>query len=773
MRDELRALQDPAAPPSQVAALERTIRGAFQKGLFEGTLETRVAVLDGDGAVQVPVLDVQASIQRVAVNGVATSLRRVGRFYSVELPSAGTYTISVGFLWGEEQDRFARRLRFNLPPAGPTRLNIQIPEVGIDPSLVGGAITDAPESGASTRITGQLDASGEVNLAWRRRLAQDDEDGRMVGTLLATATVREAFVEGLAVVNLDVQEGAVSQATLSLPARTEVLSLEGPSVLQWFDNADAPGTIVILFRYLLDSETKFTVRYQSPLDPQDSGVTLPVPTALNGEAMTGHLGVRGPAGFEVDVQGVENAEALTLRDLPPDLTDLTSTPLRFGFRFDANPTIRVGIRRLNDVELTTSVIDDLQASTVALEDGAQITKLRLRMRNNTRQYLKISLPEDATLSHCLLDGSPVRPAVAGDGALLIPMRQSDRRERKHQVQPGQTLSELANYYYSSPEAWPLIVQANRYVLTGPENFTPGMELVIPFRDASIQESTFVVEVAYKQRRDRMGFVGYRELVLPRFDISALKATWHLYLPKRFTPLRFSSNLSQYSAIRYDALTRIRQFLNLVFRVDYAWAGGGGGRYQSILEQRRTIYREESKRRQRSEGVTTSFPLVGKRYRFKRVLLGDQQANIQVAFIDAASKPYIRWAVFALIFIFAFRASSNPSRREWALFAGAVALALAVGYFILGVNRKVLWAVDAALLVVLARAYGATLWQLALDWIADPLAWLSSVRLRNAFILAGLCLIAFVVVHLPLLSSSIALMILATLWWRSRRGLVHE
>ncbi|MEL6544600.1 MAG: hypothetical protein AAFQ82_08230, partial [Myxococcota bacterium] len=604
-----------------------------------------------------------------------------------------------------------------------------------------------------------------VNLAWRRRLEHNEGGGRVVGSVIATATVREAFVEGLALIQLDVQEGAVAQATLSLPPGAEVLELDGPAVLQWFDDAQTPGNIVVLFRYLLDTKSQLTVRYQSPLDPADAGVTLPVPHSLNEQPMTGHLGVRGPAGFEVDVEDTVDATQLTLRDLPSELTDLTSTPLRFGFRFENPPRIKVKIRRLGDVELTTSVIDNLQASTVALEDGAEITKIRLRMRNNTRQYLTITLPDEATLSHCLLDGSPVRPAVAKDGALLIPMRQSDRRERTHLVQSGQTLSELANYYYSSPEAWPLIVEANRYVLTGPENFAPGMELKIPFRDAAIQESTFVVELAYKQKGASMGFFGARSMELPRFDVSTLKATWHLYLPNRFTPLTFSSNLSQYSAIRYDVLTRIGQFLNAVFRVDNAWAGGS---YKSILEQRKSIYREESRRRGSGEGVTTAFPLVGDRYRFRRLLLGDQQAQLHVTFVDSRSRPFVRWTVFVLVFILGFRALSDPrSPRRWIQLALGVALSVAVGYFILGVNRKVLWALDAALITILARSYGATFWKSTLEWLSDPLAWLRSIRVRSVFVLGLACVVAFIVVQLPLLTSTIGLLLLLTLWWRAR------
>ncbi|MEL6547116.1 MAG: hypothetical protein AAFQ82_20990, partial [Myxococcota bacterium] len=174
MRDELRALREPGAPPAEVAALERTVRGEFRKGLFEGTLETRVEVLDADQPVRVPVLDVGASIQTVTVNGVATSLRREGAFYSVELASPGTNTIRVRFLWGEEQDRFARRLRFSLPAAGPTRLDVLIPETEIDADLQGGALLDSRESGTNTRIIGQLDAVATVNLAWRRRLEHNE-----------------------------------------------------------------------------------------------------------------------------------------------------------------------------------------------------------------------------------------------------------------------------------------------------------------------------------------------------------------------------------------------------------------------------------------------------------------------------------------------------------------------------------------------------------------------------------------------------------------------
>lgn len=50
--------------------------------------------------------------------------------------------------------------------------------------------------------------------------------------------------------------------------------------------------------------------------------------------------------------------------------------------------------------------------------------------------------------------------------------------RFHIVRPGQTLSDIARQYYSSPDQWRRILRANPQI-ENPDLLTPGMKLTIP------------------------------------------------------------------------------------------------------------------------------------------------------------------------------------------------------------------------------------------------------------------------------------------------------
>ncbi len=51
--------------------------------------------------------------------------------------------------------------------------------------------------------------------------------------------------------------------------------------------------------------------------------------------------------------------------------------------------------------------------------------------------------------------------------------------RTHVVQPGQTLSHIAQEYYGSATQWRKIAEANKTVLPDPDRVRPGMRLKIP------------------------------------------------------------------------------------------------------------------------------------------------------------------------------------------------------------------------------------------------------------------------------------------------------
>lgn len=800
---ELEAAAVRPTSPVPVLQVDRSVVGSFRRGVLAATLDTRFEVAAAAGHVRVPVLDADTSIRRVLLDGRETSLLREGDMYTVGVDGGGAHRVVVEFVQGHEDDRFARRLAFRLPASGPTRVEVQVPELDIDASLAQGAITSVQAVGGGTRIVGHLDGRGTLDLSWKRRLHQAEagvEPGavpvRSEARLDALFTLHEALVRGVVVVDLSVLEGEADRLDLVVPAEVEVVDVTGDAVLQWRTEQgrtdgqpDGTGRLSILLRYLVDDQAQVRVHFQFPVDlagvapaagapaggapAAGAPVVLRLPRPVDGVPTEGAIGVQGPAGLQVEVDSAGGAEALTLRDLPPELTELTQSPLLLGFRFarapaEAVPEIGLSLLRTEEVELTSTIVDDLQASTVLLEDGTEITKLRLRLRNNTRQYLAATLPAGAVLTHAFIDGQGLRPALSDPArpeALLLPLRQSERMDGQgltYQVQPGDTLSGIAAAFLSGPGQWTELLAANADQLGSAWDLEPGQVLRIPSAGSgSLRESSFVIELAYKVQGEGLGPLGGRRVTLPELDVDTVALTWHLYLPDALEPLRFRANLTQTSNIRYDPFRRLRHFLGDALRIRSAWAGGG--EYSSILSQRKAIYREENLRRQGGQEVTSSFPYVGRRTAFSRILSGRERPEIGVLYVDRDALPPLRvGALLAGFGLLSWALRAPADRRRWLLGALGLSVVLVLAHLVMGMHRRLLWGLDLALLLDLARTHGGALLRVLGGRLSSPGALLDALSWRNLAAILTLALGLLVLGTFPLLLSSVAFVALVAL-----------
>ena len=770
---ELSRPHEPTLLQGDVAYLSRRVEGRFDEGLFSGRLTLQVEVI-GDGPARVAVIDDDAAIGAVALDGKATALvkdrsgnKRMFRLYDV---APGRHTIELSFHVGSQTRRFNSRLKFRLPDGGATSFAIRVGERFIEPSLKFGVISASRDDGGGTLVEGHV--GGFLDLAWKSRPSTETGptvDAKLRANQSTVLSISEALVTGTSVVDLDVLDGETDRIMLTLPDELEVLRVEGDEVLQW---QTSPGALAVLLRHLIDDRTTLTITFQSPVTSDGDGVqrlslAIPSPNA----PLSGVVGVRGPTGLSVKPVSVERAEELGPRELPEALTSMAATPVLFGFRYEQlsheqTPEVIIEVKRQEELELTSTLIDELQASTVILEDGRELTKMKLRIRNNARQYLGLRLPNDAVLTHSLIDGRQIRPAVS-DVGLMFPLRRSERvgAKRTHIVRPGETLSDVANLYYSDPSAWTRIFQVNRDKIGAGHELERGDELRIPQQDHA-QESSFIVEVAYERGAGDLGHAGRRALTLPVPDVDTVRAVWHVYVPRSHRALSWSGNLTQVSRVAYDPFRRLKFFLQEALSVKEAFAGD---KYKNILSTRRKLYREESTARADSDVVLTSFPLVGERYRFRRLLLGREQPSLSVAYARTSYVDAARWGALIAAFALLLWALLGVRRvARWSVAAVGVAGLLVVAHHVRGVNQRIVWAADLALLVAIIKTQWPALktWSKAL--LRRPWTLIESLSAKRWLTLAASCWLIGVMLDYPMLLSLAALAGLAAGWWLSTR-----
>ncbi|MCK6546741.1 LysM peptidoglycan-binding domain-containing protein, partial [Myxococcota bacterium] len=721
---ELAALRRVPPPPIGHAIAERSLELAFQRGVLSGTLSVVVDVFSADAPAIVPLVDAESSLSSVSVDGARAVALRSDEHYAVVIDAPGRHAIRVSFARGREETRFSRAFSLPLPPAPVTRFSLSLPEKGLDVDVAGGVVFDARPSERGTRVEGALDSRGALSVRWQPRLGQVRTAARSLEVeSLALATIAEEVVRTKTALRYRVTSGETDRLELAVPEAVEVVHVGGDAVLQWFTEpapaAGASKKLVVLLRHLVDGDVSCVVTAELPKVRVDAA-SLAFLTPIDATLREGWVAVEGREGFEVRPARADGASEVGTREVPSALSALSDKPLLFAYRYGAGvPVIELAIARNAELELTQALVDDLQASTVLVEQGAEITKLRLYVRNNTRQYLAMTLPAGASLTHALIDGVPFHPAVehGPDGVerLLVPLRQSeklsDAKPRHHTVRPGETLGEVALLYYNRAERWSELMAANPE-LGGTTDLHVGQRLVIPARagGVALEESNFVVELAYKVDGPALSLASRHRVALPALDLPVMAVTWHYYFPEDFEPLSFETNLRQLTHVRYDPLRRLIHFLERATELRGAWAGGfhlERDAYSNILESRKAIYHREQ-RREVTEALS-SFPLVGERYRFGRVLLGEEQAFLELVYVKRSVLPIVQVAALLAILLLAVRVVrsvradglARALRREPAwTFAATMFVLLFVGHHVLGVHRSIVLGLDLALVVVL-------------------------------------------------------------------------
>ncbi|MCP4697240.1 MAG: LysM peptidoglycan-binding domain-containing protein [Gammaproteobacteria bacterium] len=756
-------LEDAApSPPGAVLQIDRTIEGEFRKGVFSGTLRTSFEVLHTQGHVRAPVLDSRTSVRKVLLDGRETSLRREGGMYTLGVDKPGIHQVEVQFLQGKEDDRFARRLAFRLPPAGVTQLAVFIEEQEIEAELAQGVLTAQRSESGGTRLLGNLDARGLLELSWKRRLTHKIAAGVRAEVHANTLfTLHEALIRGVTVLDYKILEGEIDRIELRQPETVEVVDISGDAVLQW--QTEAGGRLVVLLRYLAEERTRLRIHFQLPVDLQEE-VRLNMPFPALGIPVSGALGIQGPGNLEVKTARARQVTPLALRDFPPALTELAQTPLLMAFSFHTLPDLALSLTRRQEVELTSTLVDDIQASTVLITDGVAITKLRMRLRNNTRQYLRAQLPDGATLTHALIDGRPVRPALSTDGkSLLFPLLQSERvdagKTHVHVVRAGEVLTGIATRYYGDATQWREIFDNNRDSLHSADALEPGQRLHIPLQ-GPVKESSFVIELAYKRKHRATGIWGRQQVALPALDVDTMAVNWHFYVPAVLEPLYFDANLSQYSGIRYSLFRRILRFLAQAMGGRQAWAGSG---YENILMQRKTLYQLDVQKSRSGQGIVSSFPLAGKRYRFKRILPGRETPKITVTYISARAISPLHWFAFGGAFFLCLLLLQRW-RARWIIALLGFGGLLVIAHYITGTHRRILWGAEASLAFRIVQIQGG-MWAAALkQYLENPFGLLDWLRWRTVGILFLLWCGLLILALFPMLISAAVLLTLF-IWWK--------
>src|SRR5215467_240176 len=421
--------RDPEPPPLD-ATLTRVDYDLHVLGdLATGRANLTVDVLK-DGWVRVPVptglLVREARLDGKLVSLVPGTAGKSATHLCALLSHAGRSVLAldidvpVGANTGDES--------ITLPSteSGVTRASVQLARQGIDLRVAGGILSDKSESPKETKWLAYGRGNEALTLTWRKKTEDHHVELplRLRGSLTQLTSLAEDSAAVYAEANLEVVQGAAHEVRIQIPDKVTINQVSGAMVADW---EMKNGELAVTFLEPIEHNARFVINGEARL-PRDGIVDIPLLRLLNTERDTGGVAVEIVGAGEIKDQkteGLEDADATDLGEMiasrqSPDMVAFRARAGSAG----ATRSLSINVSRYDQQAVLMANVEEARYQVLMSTDGKELVHARYAIRNNQRNFVKITLPQGATVWSASLGGRAVRPGQSPDGSLLLPLEKS-------------------------------------------------------------------------------------------------------------------------------------------------------------------------------------------------------------------------------------------------------------------------------------------------------------------------------------------------------------
>lgn len=310
--------------------------------------------------------------------------------------------------------------------SGVTRASVQLPRKGIDLRVAGGLISDKSETADATKWLAYGRGNEALSFTWRKKTEDHHVELplRLRGSLTQLTSLGEDSTSVYAEANFEVIQGAARQVLIQVPDKITINQVSGAEIADW---EIKNGQLGVTFLEPVQHSARFVINGESRL-PRDGVIDIPLMRLLNTERDTGGIAVEILGAGEIKDQkteGLEDADATDLGEMvasrqSPALVAFRARPGEAGLK----RSLSLNVARYDQQAVLMANVEEARYQILMSNDGKELVQARYAIRNNQRNFVKITLPSGATVWSASLMGKPVRPGQSPDGSLLLPLEKA-------------------------------------------------------------------------------------------------------------------------------------------------------------------------------------------------------------------------------------------------------------------------------------------------------------------------------------------------------------
>ena len=303
---------------------------------------------------------------------------------------------------------------------------VELTRQGIDVRITGGLLLEHSEFATGSRWVANGRGGEPLTFAWRRRIddARANQPLRLRGSITQLVGLGEDATQVNAEVQVEVVQGLANDVRVQLPEQLTVNQVSGAMVADW-DVSN--NELKVSFIEPVQNTARFTLTGELRM-PRAGKLDIPLIRIPNAERETGGVAVEVLGAGEIKERrpnGLEDAEAGELGQL----ISSRQSPSLIAFRLQPSDgksirSLSLEVARYTPQAVLTANIEEAEYNTLIAADGKMLVQSRFAVRNNQRNFLKLTLPSTAVLWSASVAGRPIRPGRAPDGSLLLPLEKT-------------------------------------------------------------------------------------------------------------------------------------------------------------------------------------------------------------------------------------------------------------------------------------------------------------------------------------------------------------
>jgi hypothetical protein len=457
---------------------------------FTVLLELEIFDKQQKSYLKIPLFGEDLAISEVRLDGKPASVITGGGWHYLSTIEVGRHSVGVKFSINSSPDNGSPGLNFSIPQTPITYLSLDIPKTGLKVNIGNAQEVKTAEIKGHTVVRSYLSPASYVTISWKKeeeKVARGP--ARIYSEVFNLLSIEADAITVTTMVELNVVQNKINKLSLIAPEDYEVIDVSGEGIAGWSSREEKGRQILdISFEYLFEGTKVLTIKSEKLLPEETIVAGFDGFEVLGTVRESGYVAgeVKSDAGAEV--QEFNNLERIDFQKIPYQLSNLSTRPILFAFRYVKHPfDMVVRITKYKKEEALTSFIDMAKGITLLTEDGKLVHQVTFTMQNLWDQFLKVNLPKDVSIWSVYVNGEREKASRDDEGKVLIPLVRSERGA-----------------------------------------------------DGSL--TPFDIELVYTEKEGAFNLLGKKKHFFPTTDILINRVEWSLYLPVNYAYINFTGNL---------------------------------------------------------------------------------------------------------------------------------------------------------------------------------------------------------------------------------------